>query len=155
ERTADIPLLAAAFWQQASPDRGDYTLSPALQAELNGRSWPGNVRELRATIERAALLARGGPLAVEHLVAATQREAPAITLDEAVNFWTIQRLAAGSEANDLLRTFYSVVEPPMLTAVLLACHGNRAAAARMLGIDRTTLRTKLRSHGLDSATEEA
>jgi two-component system nitrogen regulation response regulator GlnG len=156
ERVSDILLLAAAFWKQASPDRGDFTLSAEVQTALCERLWPGNVRELRATIERAALLARGGPLVVEHLLAVTPRDAsfPALPLDQAVTAWIGQRLAAGIAEGDLLRTFFGVVETPMLAAVLSACHGNRAAAARMLGIDRTTLRSKLRAYGLDSATED-
>ncbi len=157
ERTSDIPLLTAAFWKQACPDRGDYRLSSEVQAALCDRPWPGNVRELRATIERAALLARGGPLVAEHLrsVNTTSAEMSALPLDQAVTAWIQQRLAAGSEDGELLRLFYGLVEPPVLTAVLAACHGNRAAAARMLGIDRTTLRSKLRAYGLDSASEDA
>lgn len=156
ERTSDIPLLTAAFWKQACPDRGDYRLSAEVQAALVERIWPGNVRELRATIERAALLARGGPLVVDHLLVVDTKSAemPALSLNQSVTAWIQQRLGSGVEDSDLLRSFYGLVEPPVLTAVLSACHGNRAAAARMLGIDRTTLRTKLRIYGLDSASED-
>lgn len=156
ERVSDIPLLTAAFWKQACPDRGDYALSTDVQAALCERLWPGNVRELRATIERAALLARGGPLVVEHLLSAnaTSAELSALPLEQAVSLWIQYRLAAGTDEGELLRSFYSLVEPPVLTAVLSACNGNRAAAARMLGIDRTTLRSKLRTYGLDSASED-
>lgn len=156
ERVSDVPLLTAAFWKQACPDRGDYTLSAEVQAALNERVWPGNVRELRATIERAALLARGGPLVVEHLrpIEGRVTELSPLPLEQVVTLWIEQRLANRMDDGDLLRSFNAHVEPPVLNAVLAACHGNRAAAARMLGIDRTTLRSKLRTYGLDSSADE-
>lgn len=156
ERLSDLPLLVAAFWKQTCPDRGDYTLSEDAHAVLSARPWPGNVRELRATIERAALAARGGPLPLDQLRTASNAVSTStdVPLDQAVAAWIEQRLTRSGEETDLLRSIYAVVEPPVLTAAMTACHGNRAAAARLLGIDRTTLRSKLRLYGLDPATED-
>lgn len=157
DRPSDIRLLAAAFWQQACPERGDYELPGAFETALLHRSWPGNVRELRTAIERAALLARGGPLSPEHLVVATTSSAAApelATLDSTIAAWVREQLQSTPGEGDLMRTFQGIVEPPLLTAVLAVCHGNRAAAARLLGIDRTTLRTRLRAHGLDAVSDE-
>ncbi len=155
ERLDDLPLLVAAFWEQAAPGRGGYRLSPEVQTALCARPWPGNVRELRSVIERAAVLARGGPLAVEHLATAatpiTSRETT--DLPEAVERWVSARLVNAPDDSELLRTFLAVTEPPLISAALQACQGQRAAAARLLGIDRTTLRTKLRAYGLDDPTE--
>lgn len=155
ERLDDLPLLVAAFWEQAAPGRGGYRLTPEVLSALCARQWPGNVRELRSVIERAAVLARGGPLAVEHLVttATPLTSKDTIGLPEAVERWVRTRLADNPEDSELLRAFLAVTEPPLLAAALQACHGQRAAAARLLGIDRTTLRTKLRAYALDDQPE--
>ncbi len=54
-----------------------------------------------------------------------------------------------STGGDLLERFLRVVEPPLLKAVLARCGGNRAAAAKVLGIHRATLRQKLTDSGLN------
>lgn len=55
----------------------------------------------------------------------------------------------GEEVNDLYRLFMGEVEAPMLQAVLAHTRGNQSRAAQMLGMNRATLRKKLRLYGLD------
>src|SRR6202162_4370242 len=64
ERKEDIPLLAAHFVELLVKELGlpKPRLTRAGIEALQGYDWPGNIRELRNVIERAALLARGGPL---------------------------------------------------------------------------------------------
>ncbi len=92
--------------------------------------WPGNVRELRNVIERMIVLAAGPRLTVLELT-------PAI------------RARAG-EGRAALPVGGSLREASrqMIIAALEACGGNRAAAARQLGISRRTLHRKLREYGL-------
>ena len=62
--------------------------------------------------------------------------------------WTEARLHAPEEADDLYDRLLRVVEPPFLSAVMQACHGQCAPAARRLGLHRTTLRKKLDQFGI-------
>jgi DNA-binding NtrC family response regulator len=66
ERTGDIELLAAHFWNAFRPDAAP---PPALLEHLAAQSWPGNVRELRNAVERAALLGFAPQVAAERAAA--------------------------------------------------------------------------------------
>ncbi len=70
ERRTRITALAARFAREAT-GRAD-SLTPEACARLASHDWPGNVRELKNVIERATLLAEGGPLRAEHLLFDTE-----------------------------------------------------------------------------------
>ena len=55
----------------------------------------------------------------------------------------------GEAPRDLYALVLSEIEPPLLEAVLRYTHGNQSRAAEVLGINRGTLRKKLRAYGLD------
>jgi transcriptional regulator of acetoin/glycerol metabolism len=88
---------------------------------LQRQAWPGNVRELRNVIEHAAIITTGDTLKVPMLGEATTAVPP--------------QTLADVEREHILRT-------------LRAVGGNRAAAARVLAVDRKTLYRKLRLYGL-------
>ncbi len=160
ERPDDIPLLAESFCAQACPTRSRSGLTAAFCAALQQRLWYGNVRELRTAIEHAAILSRGGSLRPEHLPEPLSGGGPnpgntGGSLQGAIRGWLRSRPSNSETPDshaDLYREFLAATEPALFTAVLEACQGNRAAAARSLGLDRTTLRTKLRMYGLDNDT---
>ena len=161
DRLSDIGLLATAFWNRVAPERIDHNLSSEFLDSLKSRLWRGNVRELRAAITQAALSARGGPLLPQYLPQESDSQpsiASVATLQSAIEAWVRERLseanAAGSDGT-LYRDFLSAIEPALLKSVLAACDSNRAAAARCLGLDRTTLRTRLRSYDLDGSDGES
>jgi DNA-binding NtrC family response regulator len=157
-RTEDIPVLAAHFLQLATVDGPPKHLSKAALADLVSRHWHGNVRELRNAVERAAVVARGDVVEREHfpppnpLLSAGH---PSVEgqLGRLAADWAAQQKFDASEtaAGDLYERFLNVTEPALLESVLAQCNGNRAAAARILGIHRATLRQKLRDHGMDDA----
>jgi two-component system NtrC family response regulator len=131
ERLADILPLAEHFLALArSPRR----LTAEAAARLLGHAWPGNVRELRNAIERAAVLA---PLSVLTAADFAFLEGPAGTPSEAD--WL-----AGDLPGAVVR-----LETEMIRRALSACGGNRAEAARRLGIHRQLLYEKMRRYGLD------
>jgi DNA-binding NtrC family response regulator len=149
DRAGDVVLLAKAFASQARHVLVDFTSE--FEQVLLSRTWTGNVRELRWAIEHAVILSRGGVLLPQHLPAdhasrpvSSGRE----SLNVAVRQWIAQQAVSSERTTELYRTFLNAVEPPLLAEVLAACEDNRAAAARVLGLDRTTLRSKLRSHGI-------
>jgi two-component system, NtrC family, response regulator AtoC len=77
ERAGEIPELARVFATNAARDIGRAgpppAIEPAAMRMLEDYAWPGNVRELRNMMERAVLLAGGGPIGVVHLPAEKMR----------------------------------------------------------------------------------
>ncbi len=137
ERHEDIRHFAARFLAEACIEQSKQLsgLSDAAQSAILQHTWPGNLRELRNVIRRAVLVANG-PL-VE------QRD---LGLDVAV--------VATPPNNDerplaeRLRAAADDLEARILREALAAAAGNKAAAARQLRIDYTTLHRKLKRHGL-------
>ena len=118
-------------------------------AEIEKRTWPGNIRELRNAIDHAVVLARGGPMFAEHLppltVVIPPGEESTEDLQRAIAAWVHQQLGESQtdSVNDLYRRFSNVAEAALLNEVLNHTQQNRSAAAKLLGLDRATLRTKL------------
>lgn len=118
------------------------------------RTWQGNVRELKNAIDHAVVLSRGGPLVAEHLPASlpvtgtNAQTGP--SLDTAVAEWVRQQLSAATDtpSDDLYRRFLTVAESALFTEILNHTQQNRSAAAKLLGVDRATLRSKLGSGGI-------
>ena len=135
-------------------------LSPEFVAAIQGRDWPENVRDLRAAVVHAAVVARGATLRAEHLppIEATAGSAGAGALDaagchvdDAIKAWAAAARAAFGRLPepDLHNRALRLVEATLLREALAHTGGNRTAAAKLLGLDRATLRTKLRQLGLD------
>ena len=162
ERREDIPLLAEHFLRSIARRGLDRSpgLSRAALAELQQRDWPGNVRELRNVIEHASILARGGMIQVDQLPPPGQARLPVESVDDqirqALSVWVDQRLGtdlangsatAAPESLDLYERFLELAEEPLFRRLLERCGQNRALAAQILGMHRTTLRQKLRRYG--------
>ena len=151
-RRDDIDTLAAHFLARQAAGRATPTISEAFRVALRSRPWPGNVRELKHAIEYAAVVARGGMLRPEHLPAqpATAASQPVgdATADAqvvaAVGAWVDAALATGTTtAGPLHEPLIALVETTLMQKVVAAAGGNRTAAAKLLGLDRATLRSKL------------
>jgi transcriptional regulator with PAS, ATPase and Fis domain len=144
ERTEDILPLAEAFLEDlgATMDRPAAGISRDAREWLLAYPWPGNVRELRNAIERAILLCDGGLITRAHLptagprtgsgAAASSRVAPPDTA-----------AARPPETMDL-----GQAERGFLEKALGQAKGNKSKAARLLGITRSQLYTRLERHGL-------
>ncbi len=137
ERAGDIPLLAQSFVERfAAEHRRNVTGIDASAARaLSAYAWPGNVRELEHVLERAVLLARGSSLSLHDLGPEVARAAPASP-------------ALESGAPRELRAALAAPERRLIEDALAACGGRRQDAAKLLGINRTTLFNKMRRHGL-------
>ena len=132
ERLSDIIPLAEHFLAAATPPR---RLSAPAAARLLAHPWPGNVRELRNAMERAAALARRATIEADDLAFLTA--APDIPLAD----WL--------EGD--LPTALARLERAMIRRAMTEAAGNRAEAARRLGIHRQLLYEKLRR--LDDASD--
>ena len=155
----DIPELAAYFLAMlaAKDECFRHALSAEALTELQRRDWFGNVRELRNAIEHAMILARGGIIASEHLpapmapatVSDSIREEAIVSL---VRQWTESELHDPADAQDVYERFLNLVEPPLLQTAMDCCGGQCLAAARRLGLHRTTLRKKLDQFKIDDVS---
>jgi len=121
---------------------------------LRQQPWPGNVRELRNALERAAIVARGGPLLPEH---SQERPIggpePGHQLDAAVRHWARQLLNDHAPPH-LIAALQKIIEPALIDEVLHRAAGNRSLAAEWLGLDRATVRKKIQQYGLECDSSE-
>ncbi|MBE0583354.1 MAG: sigma 54-interacting transcriptional regulator [Desulfofustis sp.] len=146
-RQGDILLLAGFFVKKFSEklNKPIDGLSDNAIKLLNNHHWPGNVRELEHLIERAVVLCQG--------VTITTKDLP-------------QDLSKSIDSAEMNRHFNShetlfindqAVDTPDSTALrilstLSKCGGNKARAARLLGIDRSTLYRKIKEYDIDLST---
>jgi len=144
ERRQDILVLARVFLEQArmelkKPVRG---ISEAAEKLLQEHAWPGNVRELKNVIRRAALLCTH-TIQPEHLVALGYVPPLPVSvahLDESRD--------RSLSLKEITRQAVAGVERQVVERALGQTRGNRREAARLLGIDEKTLRTKIRGLGI-------
>src|SRR5271163_3400452 len=157
DRREDVPELAEYFVAKAAREMGakTTTFSPPAVAKLKSYDWPGNVRELENTVMRAALLAPGSAIRPEDIElehsASGQRRTPAPDGAE-LNDLIAQRVSEwfedpnGEEPRDLYQRMVSELERPLIELALKRAGGNQVKAARMLGLNRNTLRKKITDH---------
>jgi two-component system nitrogen regulation response regulator GlnG len=157
-RLEDVESLVRTFLaRHAATTRTRPTgVSPEFLAAARARAWPGDVRELRAAVEHAAVVARGSTLRPEHLPsddrgAGGTVDAATRQVGAAIREWAAAARAAFGRLPepDLHDRTVRLVEATLLREALAHTGGNRTAAARLLGLDRATLRTKLRQLGID------
>jgi DNA-binding NtrC family response regulator len=136
ERKSDIPLLVTSFLEKFANPRGESrSISEEAMRQLVAYDWPGNVRELENAIERAVALGSGpivhvGDLPTNLQYPSTER---APEKDELLPLEELERRA-------ILR-------------MLRETSGDKLAAARMLGIGKTTLYRKLKQYHVEHADQ--
>jgi DNA-binding NtrC family response regulator len=138
ERPADIPWLAGHFLQRFTAEHGRSlrAFSAAAMQALVQAPWPGNVRQLENVVERAVVLAAGPEIGLDDLPRALLRE-PAPDAPAAADAGPRPRKEA-----------LAAPERRFIVAALQHCGGNRERAARLLGINRSTLFHKMRKYGI-------
>src|SRR6185436_16921561 len=139
DRREDIPYLTAAFVRETAErlQKGLVGLTPGAERLLGAASWDGNVRELRNVIERACILAEGDFITEKELATSMPPVAYTAVRVVAPSETGPQVEAAASE--DLLVN----VEREHIQRALMRAHGNKKAAARMLGLSRRALYSRL------------
>jgi DNA-binding NtrC family response regulator len=130
ERIADIVPLAEYFLGRAGGKR----LSAEAASRLVAHRWPGNVRELRNTMERVAVLVRGQVIGNDDLDFIDLANMPAAMAD-----WPDEDLPSATAR----------LEELLIRRALARSTGNRAEAARLLGIHRPLLYAKMKRYGLE------
>ena len=150
KRKEDIPLLADYFAQKYQPDSGKpKVLTPETLKILKAYDWPGNVRELGNAVQRAATLCQGEKIFPDSLPPRIFSLSRGATLSFE-NFLEekiadlIERMG-GLEQADIYNMVMQRVEKPLITLVLKKTEGNQVQASKLLGINRNTLRKRIRS----------
>ena len=147
QRRADIPLLADYFLERmAREHRRAYQLSPATRAVLLQHDWPGNVRELQHSIEQMVTMHTGpvfdvGDLPTLLRYCEDSRYPPPVP----------EEPGADEQAPLLVRPAVAPLRETEKQAIIKALKetgGDRARAARLLQIGRTTLYRKLKEYGI-------
>jgi DNA-binding NtrC family response regulator len=134
ERPEDIPALADRFLREEG--RPGKQLTEAALALLQDYAWPGNVRELRNVMERCRVLVAGQRIDASDLAPMLNAAAPAVP-------------SPADAAPESLPDAVARLERTMIVDALREARGNRAEAARRLGIRRQLLYRKLVDHGLE------
>lgn len=121
---------------------------------LSQHNWPGNVRELENTIKRAALLSSDSvltPSDFKGLGGTPEMERNSASLEHVVRDKLESSLTGMEieELDDLYATVIRQVEKPLLELALQQVRGNQVKAAKILGINRNTLRKKISTLGIE------
>jgi len=173
ERSGDILMLAEAFLDEIGRGIGRPAagLSKDACERLLSHSWPGNIRELRNAIERAVILCEGGLVTGEHLpiaIVGTSRRSPTATSGAGAAARgsaaaSNARGAAGATASEAGGAPTPVVPaaiPPegvsldaiereLIQKAMAQARNNKSEAARLLGLARGQLYSRLKRHGLE------
>ena len=130
-------------------------ISAEAMDRLMGYDWPGNVRELENVVQRAMVMASTGAILPEHLPIGPVSTAAAVGTDASLEDVIERKMhecvrgLRGHAAANLHGLMVGLVEKPLLRVVMRETKGNQVRAAQLLGINRNTLRKKLKEHGID------
>jgi two-component system nitrogen regulation response regulator GlnG len=164
ERTEDIPALARHFFAQAASEGLPVkSLDQTAMDRLKAYRWPGNVRELENLVRRLAALYSQEVISVDAIEAELAEASPA---QASVEMNGEESLSAAAERH--LRDYFAAhkgglppsglydrvlreIERPLIQLSLSATRGNQLKAAQLLGLNRNTLRKKVRELDIDIA----
>jgi DNA-binding NtrC family response regulator len=145
ERRDDIPLLATYFLKQIGSKKGvaSKELSRDAESKLSAYYWPGNIRELENEIERAVLMLGSDNIILpEHLSAK-------ISEDQ-----TRKADSLGLSSSTSLGEDIEALEKAKISMVLRKLNWNKSEAAKVLGISRSSLISKVQEYKLEDVSNE-
>lgn len=156
ERGADIGLLIQHFIARYSKELNKIVreVSPAAMQALQSYSWPGNIRELQGALKQSLLQMQGAVLVPAHLPVAVragldgglENSTVLPPTDLPLDLFIQKAIESGAE--NLYAMTLEQMERELLIRVLRHTQGNQLQAAKVLGIARGSLRSKIRSLGI-------
>ena len=148
ERGDDVRLLAQHFLTRQAEDNGrpQLAFSQVALDLLSSYRWPGNVRELENVVERLAILSDGDLIDADQL---PEHISDYRSMPQALSLSDLTLPASGVDFNQLVDTY----ESKLISSALTQTGGNKKAAAKLLGLNRTTLVEKIKKKGLESKIE--
>jgi two-component system, NtrC family, response regulator HydG len=137
-RREDIPYLTAAFVRGFAHRFGKRLVGLTQSAErmLHEASWDGNVRQLRSVLERACIMADGDFVAEPDIAGVLREQRIGVSV-------TAHLVTAAADTSPL-----ETVERDHIIRTLQRVRGNKAVAARLLGVSRRAFYRQLERHGL-------
>ncbi len=154
EKPEDIPYLIEYFLSRYAVEGG--VENPGITKEainaLKNYSWPGNVRELANTIQKTLIFNRGGPLGPDDIAQTIGGESQSRRPQDDNQYqvmrgWIRQALTSSKEEkvfDSCMNRFASII----IGEALNLTGGNRSRAAKLLGLSRPTLHSKIEKYGL-------
>ena len=144
ERRSDVPMLVEHFLSRHNAGRAQpVSIAEDALVHLWEYDWPGNVRELENAVERLVVLCEDGLVRVEDL---------APNVRAFLSEKRLPRTTLGRDGLDLTRAVEEF-EGRLIAEALERTRGNKQAAARLLGLKRTTLVAKIRKYSFDGKDE--
>jgi two-component system nitrogen regulation response regulator GlnG len=161
KRKDDIAQLAGFFMEKYQSGAGGKAkvITPETLKILRAYDWPGNVRELENAIQRAITLSQGDKIFPDALPPQIFRPGHGVSISFE-NFLE-EKLAdlvdrmGGLDRGDIYSMVLQRVEKPLITLVLKKTDGNQVRAANLLGINRNTLRKKIKELGIKGNFHES
>jgi two-component system nitrogen regulation response regulator GlnG len=157
ERQEDIPLLLKFFLEKARYELGTEVTGYTEETLdcLMHYDWPGNVRELENLVMRAVVMSSGQNLTSEYICRILQGGTAALEMQQN-NFDLLIRnnlsdfvhRMVKANASDVRKLVLDRIEAPLIEMVLHEVNGNQIKASQLLGINRNTLRKKIREYGI-------
>ncbi len=150
ERKDDIPIIAEQFLQESNIDLEKNILgfSPEAMSILESYPWPGNVREMKHVIKKAVLLEE-----TDHITPnALDLEFGKISrspFKESLDKYYEMIIKNGSTISEVTSIVSAEMERVLIKRILVEAKYNKSKAARILGIDRNTLYSKLKGLGIE------
>jgi transcriptional regulator with GAF, ATPase, and Fis domain len=146
DRREDILPLAQHFIEKYNEENERHIsqqVKPEVLALLEAYSWPGNVRELENAIERAVVIAPGDEVTRECLrPEISDPRSVAAASEEGASLAAVQDLGGGIKFYDQVRRF----EIDLIRRALEQTGGHQSRAARLLGMNATTLNSKIKTY---------
>nr|WP_319494745.1 sigma-54 dependent transcriptional regulator [uncultured Desulfobacter sp.] len=152
ERRSDIPDLISHFIKKANLEMGLAVKGIEKNALdcLMKYDWPGNARELESVIKRGAILCRSETIGLHHIElpksadGRTVEKADAVSIDGQVTVWYENRDRMFPGETKQFARIVSEVERALISNALAECNQNQLKASELLGMNRTTLRNKIK-----------
>jgi nitrogen regulation protein NR(I) len=157
QREDDIRLLVSYFLGRHAADLGIAPpgITAGAMTALKAYDFPGNVRELENILKKTLIFNRGVPISREDIRQALGEDAPlpsaTATNDEAIRLWATRMLTRGLTDN-LFDTCMDHVAGILIREALTLSGGNRSQAAKLLGLSRPTLHTKIEKYQIKMET---
>ena len=158
EKESDIPVLTDYLLSKFSDEKG--VINPGITEEAKAmfskHSWPGNVRELANTIQKALIFNRGAPISSDDIAKAISEElhesdSNSESGDQAILLWLRKELTTRRDEN-LFDSCMDNIAGILISEALNICEGNRSKAAKLLGLSRPTLHSKIEKYRLKFET---
>ncbi len=160
ERKEDIPLLSDYLLSRHANEMNMHC--PGITADAKKRlcsySWPGNIRELSNVLQKILIFNQGAAIDAAMISQAISESGntesvPEMKDDDILNGWVRHRLQSGTgSGSDLFNTSVDAVSRILISEALVITDGNRSKAAKLLGLSRPTLHSKIDKYNLHLKT---